>query len=29
MTIAAFVDKAVADRAKAIGFDEPAPDRIP
>jgi hypothetical protein len=29
VTIAAFIDKAVADRAKAIGFDEPAPERLP
>lgn len=29
MTIAAFVDKAVADRAKAIGHAAPPPERIP
>jgi hypothetical protein len=29
MTIAAFLDKAAEDRAKAIGFKEPAPGRLP
>lgn len=29
VSIAAFIDKAVADRAKEIGFVEPAPERIP
>lgn len=28
-TIASFLDRAAADRAKVIGFDEPAPERIP
>ena len=27
MTIATFIDKAVADRAAAIGFEEPPPER--
>jgi hypothetical protein len=29
MTIAAFIDKAVTERARAIGFSEPPPERIP
>lgn len=29
MTIAAFIDKAVADRAKAIGYQLAPPERIP
>jgi hypothetical protein len=29
LTIAAFLDKAAGDRAKAIGFEEPPPERIP
>jgi hypothetical protein len=28
-TIAGFVDRAVADRARAIGFNEPPPERLP
>jgi hypothetical protein len=28
-TIAGFLDRAAADRAKAIGFDEVPPERIP
>ncbi len=28
LTIATFLDKAAADRAKAIGFDEAPPERI-
>ena len=28
-TIAGFLDRAAADRAKAIGFDEAPPERIP
>jgi hypothetical protein len=29
VTIAAFIDKAVAERAKAIGYQVPPPERIP
>jgi hypothetical protein len=29
VTIAGFVDRAVVDRAKALGFDVPPPERIP
>ncbi len=29
VTIAAFLDRAASDRAKAIGFMTPAPERIP
>jgi hypothetical protein len=28
-TVAGFLDRAAADRAKAIGFDEAPPERIP
>ena len=29
VTVAAFLDRAAADRAAAIGFTEPPPDRVP
>jgi hypothetical protein len=29
VTIAGFLDRAAADRAKAIGFNEPPPERVP
>jgi hypothetical protein len=29
VTIAGFLDRAAADRARAIGFTEPPPERIP
>lgn len=29
VTIAGFLDRAAADRARAIGFDVPPPERIP
>jgi len=28
-SVATFLDRAATDRAKAIGFDEPAPERVP
>ncbi len=29
VTISAYLDRAASDRARAIGFNEPAPERIP
>lgn len=28
-SVATFLDRAATDRARAIGFDEPAPERVP